>query len=143
MMGEGKSPDTSLLYSAEDLYDMAQGYGGSGRELYIKLRWTFDVVWPIVYTSFLVLWIIKLSAYVHIKRFPSYLFIFPILGMGFDFLENIGSTIVMMRYPLGSGIIARITPLMTFLKWATLSGSILIFLALIVLSIVTKIKENR
>ena len=143
IMGEGKSPDTSLIYSADNLYDMAQGYGESGREAYIKLRWTFDVIWPIVYSLFLVLWLIKLSAYINTNNFLKHLFILPLVGMGFDFLENIGATIIMIRYPLKSGIIANITPIMTFLKWVTLSASILIFLALIVLSIARKIKENR
>lgn len=134
MMGQLKSPDTSLFYSAKDLYEMAEVYGHSGREAYIKLRWTFDVIWPLLYTLFLVLWTIKLLEYISIKKTPRFLPLIPIAGMGFDFLENIGATILMYRYPLPSDIIASITPLMTLLKWITLSVSfsIIIILMLIV-----------
>lgn len=132
MTGHVKSPDTSLIYSAEDLYQMAETYGESGRDAYIKLRWTFDVIWPVVYTLFLVLWTRKLSEYISATKMLRYMFIIPIIGMLLDFLENIGSTIVMFRYPLQSGIIATITPVMTFLKWITLLGSFFIITILMI-----------
>lgn len=133
MLGQSKTPDTSFIYSSEDLYNMAENYGEIGRRVYIKLRWTFDVIWPIIYTSFLVLWTIKLSEYIIMDKFPSYLFIIPIIGTTFDFLENIGATIVMYRYPSKSGLIGRITPLMTFLKWIILGGAVLMIIILIFL----------
>ena len=42
------------MYSTSDLYEMAQSYGADGRGLYVKARFTFDLVWPLVYTLFLV-----------------------------------------------------------------------------------------
>lgn len=122
-LGDSVSPDTSLFYSAKDIYQMAENYGPSGRAAYINLRWTFDLVWPLIYTLFLVLWIIKLSQYLSFYKVTRFLFILPIIGMVLDFLENIGATIIMYRYPLSSRIIATITPVMTFLKWITLSES--------------------
>lgn len=142
-IGPFKSPDTSLIYSAEDLYQMAENYGELGRDVYIKLRWTFDIIWPILYTLFLVLWTIKLLEYISINKVSRYLFVIPIAGVAFDLLENIGATIVMFRYPLKSGIIANITPIMTFLKWITLSGSFLIIIILMVLIGWSKIKNIR
>lgn len=47
------SPDTSLLYSADDLYRMAGAYGDYGRRLYIHSRFTLDLIWPLVYAVFL------------------------------------------------------------------------------------------
>lgn len=32
---------------------MAEAYGESGRQAYIRARFTFDLVWPLVYTLFL------------------------------------------------------------------------------------------
>ena len=52
--GELGTPDTSLYYTAADLYRMAEGYGPQGRTAYIRARFTFDVAWPLVYLAFLV-----------------------------------------------------------------------------------------
>lgn len=51
--GIDKSPDMSFLYSADDLYQIAQVYGEQGRASYIKVRFTFDLIWPLVYMAFL------------------------------------------------------------------------------------------
>jgi hypothetical protein len=51
--GDVRSPDTSFYYTAQDLYRMAEGYGEAGRRAYVRARFTFDLVWPLVYTAFL------------------------------------------------------------------------------------------
>ncbi|NBD35726.1 MAG: hypothetical protein GVY30_06970, partial [Chloroflexi bacterium] len=51
--GEAGSPDTSLFYAPDELYRLAEAYGPSGRAAYIRARFTFDVIWPLVYTAFL------------------------------------------------------------------------------------------
>jgi len=47
------SPDTSFWYTPDDLYRMVEAYGPAGRQAYLWARWTFDLVWPLVYTAFL------------------------------------------------------------------------------------------
>ncbi len=51
--GISEAPDISFFYTSDDLYDLAARYGENGRQTYIVMRWTFDLVWPIVYTAFL------------------------------------------------------------------------------------------
>lgn len=143
VIGKFDSPDTSLIYSGSDLYNMAENYGESGRKAYITLRWTFDLIWPFVYTLFLLLWTFKLLEYNLNKKWLRYVFILPVVSMGFDFMENIGSTIVMARYPLESGIIATLTPVITFIKWLTVLGSVLVLVYLIIKIVVSKIKKAR
>ena len=133
-IGDFPSPDTSFSYSAQDLYMMAKSYGLSGRDAYVFLRWTFDVLWPLVYTTFLVIWTMKLTSYIKGRRWIQSLYLLPMIAMILDFIENTGATIVMIRYPKSSGVIAQITPLVTLLKWTTLSVSfILIFLLVFVI----------
>ena len=139
---EAKSPDTSLIYSKSDLYDLAKSYGESGRTTYIQLRWTFDVIWPLIYTSFLLVWIIKLLEYLPSIKWLRYLSILPLISIFFDLMENIGTTIVMARYPLQSNIVANITPFMTLIKWVTISCSFLAIIVLVLLIILSKIKEQ-
>jgi hypothetical protein len=50
----------------------------------------------------------------------------PILGMLFDFLENITASIVINRYPALSPVSANLAPVFTFLKWVFVGGSFLI-----------------
>ena len=52
--GDMGSPDLSFYYSAEDLYQMAEAFGEEGRKSYIIARYSFDLVWPLVYTFFLI-----------------------------------------------------------------------------------------
>ncbi len=121
---------------------MAKSYGPQGRQAYIFLRWTFDVVWPLVYTIFLVMWTMKLASYVKGRRWIQSLYLLPILGMILDFLENTGATIVMIRYPKSSGVIAKITPLVTLLKWTTISASFILIFLLILVIIYQKTKKK-
>lgn len=143
MIGESNSPDESFIYSPSELYDMAESYGELGREAYIKIRWTFDLVWPICYTLFLISWIAKLSDYISDKRRLRFAYIFPLASIIFDYMENIGATIVMARYPLKSGIIATITPVISFIKWVSVAGSVLILIILIISLILAKFKRAK
>ena len=45
----GTSPDTSYIYSARDLYQMADDYGPEGRAAYIHARFTFDLIYTLAY----------------------------------------------------------------------------------------------
>ncbi len=126
--GISKSPDTSFIYGRIDLYRMAELYGEEGRAYYIINRWTFDVVWPLIYGSFIVLGI----AYYIGKNHPrlSKMIILPLSAVLFDFLENTGASIVFCRYPTRTPIIDSLTPLFTFGKWLLLGFSFFALAAL-------------
>ncbi len=141
IIGDVDSPDESFIYSAKDLYAMAKSFGPSGRRNYILLRWTFDVIWPLVYTTFLVLWIAKLTSYLKGGRWVESLYFLPIAAMILDFIENIGATIVMMRYPSSSGAMAYVTPVATFLKWGVIFLSFGMVLILMVSLIYQRIRK--
>jgi hypothetical protein len=123
--GLEESPDTSFLYTSRDLYRMAENYGEEGRAYYIRTRFTFDVIWPLVYLLFLAG---TLTAV--LRSFPSPLGqkanVLPFFGVFFDFLENSGAALVMYRYPQSTPVIAEITPVFTFLKWFFLGASFLV-----------------
>jgi hypothetical protein len=121
------SPDLSFFYSPEDLYRMAEAYGVEGREEYIKARFTFDLIWPVVYTAFLTMFISWLFG----RSIPTYsgfrtVNLIPIFGMLFDYLENISTSIVMWRFPEKMIAIAVIAPVFTLLKWILISIAFLL-----------------
>jgi len=121
------SPDLSLFYSPSDLYRMAEQYGSAGRDAYVRARFSFDLIFPIIYTFFLVTAISRALG----TLFPEasqwqLLNLAPIVGMLLDFLENITASIVIGRYPTPSPLSANLAPVFTFLKWVFVGGSFLI-----------------
>lgn len=122
--GEAGSPDMSFLYSPDDLYGMAEAYGELGRSAYIRARFTFDLIWPVIYGFFLCTAI----SWVFARGFPPdsrwrWANLVPILGMLFDYLENISTSVVMFRYPTPTPILVRLAPFFTAIKWIFVNGS--------------------
>ena len=125
----GGTPDLSLFYSQADLYRWAEAYGEQGRQEYVQARFTFDVAWPLVYTFFLVTAISWLCA----KAFePASRWqlanLAPVLGMSFDFLENIATSLVMMRYPLPTPLLDALAGVFTLFKWGFIGASFVLLL---------------
>ncbi len=117
--GEAGSPDTSFFYSPADLARMAEAYGEQGRQAYVRARFTFDLVFPIVYAFFLATSV----SWVFGKSFPAssrwqLANLVPLLGMLCDYLENISASLVMLRYPNPMPLISALAPVFTLLKWS-------------------------
>ena len=130
---EAGTPDLSLYYSPASLYRMAEDYGPQGRNDYVVARFTFDLVWPVVYTLFLatsISWI-STRAYPAGSRLQR-ANLTPLLGMLFDYLENISTSLVMLRYPAQTPLIDSLAPLFTLLKWLFIAASFALLLVGIV-----------
>jgi hypothetical protein len=127
--GDVGSPDTSLLYTPAELYRMAEAYGEEGRAAYVRARWTFDVIFPIVYTAFLATALSRLTrwAFAPGSRWQRANLV-PVLGAVFDVLENTATSIVMQRYPLRTPVIAELAPVFTFIKWLFVGGGFVLLL---------------
>ena len=125
--GGSESPDTSFFYSSSDLYRMAESYGEQGREAYIRARFTFDLVWPLVYTLFLatsISWVFG-RAFGSDSRWQR-ANLAPLLGALFDYLENLAASLVMLRYPEQTVVVDALAPVFTASKWLLLGASFLL-----------------
>jgi hypothetical protein len=125
------SPDLSFIYTPADLTRMASDYGAQGRQAYIKARWTFDLVFPLVYVSFLAVgisWFINrlepLPAAIRLTN------LVPILGGIFDLLENTGSSLSMALYPSQPAIWLILASVATPVKWIMVSASFILYFVL-------------
>lgn len=133
------SPDTSLFYTADQLYEFASAYGAEGRAAYIRARFTFDVVWPLVYLAFLstsISWVFKPTHWQQLN-------LLPLFGVLFDFLENISAALVMARYPQPTPLIPHLAGLFTFIKWVFVGGSFLALVAGLILFAWRRIKPAK
>ena len=122
--GSERSPDTSFFYTPQDLYQMAEEYGADGRQAYNQTRWTFDLVFPLVYTSFLAVgisWFIqRLTGWADIWNLTNLL---PVLGGIFDLLETSAATYAMFRFPAKAQFAMASASLFTPIKWVLVSTS--------------------
>lgn len=133
--GGADSPDMSFLYTPDGLYRMAESYGELGRQAYIRARFTFDLVWPLVYTLFLVTatsWVFG-RAFAPGSRWQRANLV-PLLGALFDYLENLSTSLVMARYPDQTAVVDTLAPLFTALKWGVLGASFVLLVAGIVVA---------
>lgn len=138
------SPDTSWAYSAEELYQMAEAYGAQGRAEYVYARFTFDLIFPVVYLFFLgtsLSWsLAKIFADTNRLRLLN---LFPALGWAFDMLENISAALVFWRYPDFTPVIANLAGIFTFIKWIFVYGSFLILVPAFAAAIWTGIRSRK
>lgn len=125
--GGAGSPDMSFSYSAQDLYRMAEAYGEQGRTAYVRARFTFDLIWPLVYTFFLataISWLFRGASTALLHR----LNLVPVLGALFDYLENISTSLVMLRYPQPTAFVDQLAPFLTLVKWILVFSSFVVLL---------------
>jgi hypothetical protein len=131
--GNAGSPDLSFYYTSEDLYHMAEAYGEEGRRSYVRARYTFDLVWPLVYTFFLITGISWLTRRAFATGSPWLRTnLVPIPGILFDYLENLSTSWVMLRYPAQTKFVDGIAPVFTMMKWVFVSlGFVMLILGLV------------
>jgi hypothetical protein len=139
--GLTESIDTSILYSVEDLYSIIDGYSRQVRLAYIYQRFTFDLIWPIVYGLFILVTTLYLLIKINLKNLIRLIY-FPLAAVMFDFLENISVSILMFIYPFRINALAMLASIFTTLKWITLSYSFIQIIILIVVLIIIKIKKK-
>jgi hypothetical protein len=138
------SPDMSLYYTAEDLYQMADEYGKDGRDTYIRARFTFDLICPLVYTIFLstgISWLYH--RYFAIDSIWQRANIAPVIGALFDYLENISTSVVMARYPSSTAVLDILAPIFTVLKWVFVFGSFSLLLMGVIVGIGRLVRARR
>ena len=135
-VGGERSPDLSLYYSADDLYQMAEEYGEAGREAYVRARFTFDLAWPLVYTFFFVTtisWIYSRISPPESRWRRANLV--PVLAMVFDLLENLSTSLVMYRFPERTPVVDWLAGVFTTLKWVFVASSFLLLIGGMVIGV--------
>jgi hypothetical protein len=140
--GTTGSPDMSLFYSQETLLQMAETYGEAGRQAYVHARFTFDLVFPLVYAFFLtacISWLLNRSL---AKGSPwRMLNLLPLGAMLLDFLENICAARVMASYPAPSPLAAAAAVIFTPVKWLLVGSSFTLLIISGLMSILKRKKE--
>jgi len=130
--------------SKDDLYRMADAYGEMGRAAYVRVRFTFDLVWPLVYLFFLgtsLSWSLARALPEGNRWRMSNLF--AVFAWLFDMLENIAASIVMLNYPNHTPVLDALSPVFTFLKWVFIGGSFVILVPVFLVAAWKMIRSHK
>ncbi len=141
LIGVSESPDTSFSFNVEKIFSIIDSYGASGRRIYVIVRWTFDIVWPLIYTLFLgssIAYLARRSS----CRFTYKPLYFVLLAVLFDLLENINATILMLIHPKEPSFIAYLLIFSSIIKWMLIGLSFLILMLMFVRFIVAYTKKT-
>ena len=132
--------DVRFGYNIDQVTELFKEMGENGRAAYFIILSKTDMIYPIIYGSFLILLIAFLldKIYPHSNKILLFL-IFPIVGMVFDYLENFNTLYLLNKFPNITTEEVTFGSLMTQLKWVFILFSI----ALIVILLITlAIKDN-
>lgn len=137
----GGTPDSSFLYTAADLYAWAEAFGADGRAEYVQARYTFDLVWPLVYTFFLtavLCWLLpKVLAPGSRWRLVNLL---PLAALLLDYAENLSASIVVARWPDTTPVLADLATVFTAGKWLALAAAFILVAYAGVVAVVRRLR---
>ncbi|MGL6057466.1 MAG: hypothetical protein ACRC17_03990 [Culicoidibacterales bacterium] len=131
LIGSEQALDTVGRYTTAYLYEVAEIYGSQGRFYYTVIRYTFDIIWPLVYWSFLSINLaILLRVEPRLSRGFLLLLWLPTLALIFDLAENFSITYIFWRYPQPTAILDQLAPWFSQLKWLSIGGSFVVVASL-------------
>jgi hypothetical protein len=114
-------------------FALIESYGDAGRTMYRNIELTADTVYPLVYGfAFALLITFLIRKIAPSNKWMPYLALLPLMGMLFDYLENISILILLSYYPQKIVGVAYFGGVATFCKWIFLfSGMGVILVGLI------------
>jgi hypothetical protein len=120
--GLTQSIDTNFSFDPSSIYPIVASYGPDGRIFYLIQRWTFDVIWPLVYG-----W----PLYVTLRKYPvGWIAFLPWIATGLDYAENTAFSVLIGLYPMEIDILPFIGVTFSLLKWIALGLSMLLSLVI-------------
>ena len=138
----GPSPDTSFIYTSSELYEIFSEYGAEGRTSYVILRLTFDMIWPIAYTAFVLSITALLLKKLNWERYVVLLLI-PLAPLFLDYIENILLSTYVLAYPKELVVFGTIASGISLLKWLMIGVSYFFVLYLGIISFIKYISRQE
>ena len=110
--------ETKFFYTPYDLLEMAEGYGEAGRNLYVQISLTLDMLIPLLAGNFLTSSALLLSkAFKRGKAWRKSLFMLGIATCASDWTENVFMISLLKTYPQQHMWLAVMGRIMTSIKY--------------------------
>ena len=116
--GLNESIDTNFSFDPQAIYSILDGYGESGRIFYVRQRWTFDLIWPLIYGMPLYLTLNRFVLSLH--KLLKWIKVTPLLAVLFDYLENVVFTFLALSFPSQFVYLEILGVMLSFIKWVLL-----------------------
>ena len=130
LIGVSESPDTGFGLSLSEYYLMRTAYGEYGRKVYVVMRFTFDIVWPVVYTVFLVSTLFYLQQQTQILKSIKLHYV-AFTAVLFDFMENVLAVIFMTTYPNQIDFVVYLLKGSSMIKWGLIVAAFILIIILL------------
>ena len=129
--------DMHFSYTPNDAYKLLEALGKAGRQAYLTMHLTLDLVFPVVYSllfSFSIAWFLK--RLLPPDHFLQWIVLIPFIAGLADLIENVNITIMGLTYPTRLDGLVRLSSLMTTLKFGLMPlGVLCILICAILLAI--------
>jgi hypothetical protein len=110
--------DVEMFATAEQIYDVLDKQGEAGRQFYRRLLLTTELVFPLVYRLFNVVFIsFTFGRWLGPDSKWNKLSLAPLIGMIADYVENALVLTMLTRYPQRLVAVASIVGIVTTVKW--------------------------
>jgi hypothetical protein len=108
-------------YTPAAAYELFDALAQAGREAYLTLLWTVDLILPMLFGLFL-------SAVMRRGRFRAWSWL-PLLGAAFDYAENLLITLLLLRYPERLETTVHIASTFTLIKQTLYASGVILSIA--------------
>ena len=118
LSGGVETLDVTLGYLPKTALQAVEAYTSAGRTWYLITQWTADLLFPIAYTLLFSLLLASLyrRAFSPDSPFQGLRWA-PIGMMGFDYLENITISLLLVSFPQSPMALAVVASIASLLKW--------------------------
>jgi hypothetical protein len=122
--------DTHFYYTPDQVHQYFSRLGRPGRELYALSEVTLDLLYPLLYGTFLSL----ILSWLYTRLFPAgghfrLLPLIPLAGVLADLGENLSLVVLLLAYPISLSWLVYVANLYTLSKW--FAGLLSLFLILL------------
>ncbi len=131
------TPDISFGYGLEQLKEIRQIYGEDGAKEYFFSRFTYDVIWMIIYFYFL----LNMFAFLLNGLKSKWILLFkslPFIALCFDFFENVFCS---LYFFYGQEIVGVMAATSSLIKWCALILALISFGILYILKTYKRLKK--
>ena len=135
----GKTPDSDFFYNTDRLLEIKSLHNEAGIKAYVFTRFTYDLLWPVIYTFFMVSTIAFMTRDMKASKILSFIKILPYLGFVFDILENMSCSLYFLSIAMElTGLIA---PIFSAIKWISIALTMFLQVILFIYMIYRKFKR--
>jgi len=134
--------DVEFGYTVDEAYDLFERLGPEGRSFNLRYIIPMDILFPLTLAFFFVCIIAYLLERINSSTRRCTLFILPVAGVFFDWIENICITIMLLHYPDRLPIVCKLGSMATMLKFFIVIVNILLITVLLAVLVIRVIRRK-